>query len=150
MLVNFSLILTVCACLLKAVKVTLWERGLPKLHTPESQGESLKDPLLGAPTIDDISVPEISSVYVPELQASIDEAETQKRKEEYTALSAEDLKIDVQMGTIESSTKYAIAPPRSTCDEVTGAAKKLLECKTTVPPIQIGGFQRKVSMLGGE
>ena len=144
------MIFAIYSLLSKAIKVTLWDRGLPKLYTPDSQGDSLKDTVLGAPTIDDVTVPEISSVYVPDLQASIDEAETKKRKEEYTALSAEDLKIDVQMGTIESATKYAIAPPRSTCDEVTGAAKKLLECTTTVPPIRIGGFQRKVSMLGGE
>ena len=103
-LIIYSIELWVCV---KSVHQS-YERGIqPILLSPSSSSISFNSDLV-APEIQDVTVPDISAVRVPELQASVDDGTIQREKNSYTALSVEDLQLNVNLDTIESQTKYVV------------------------------------------
>ena len=93
-----------------------------------------------APSIRDYKVEPITSEDVPLLEQLAEQAAVKKRKDSYTSLSEDDLKITVKMDSIESPLRYLVTPPPSTCDGATGPAAKLLDCATTFPRVRIYGY----------
>jgi hypothetical protein len=111
-------------------------RDRPKLRNdpyliPISQGQT-------APIVDDINVPEITSAEIVDLPNAISDFDSQQEKNDYTSLSADDLKIDVPFESVITADKYLITQPPSACDLTSGPAKVLLDCTTTVAPVQVG------------
>lgn len=102
--------------------------------------DSISRDTFQAPVIQDYKVEPITSEDVPLLEELSQQAATKKRKDSYTSLSEDDLKITVKMESIESPLRYLVTPPPSTCDGATGPAAKLLDCVTTFPRVQIYGY----------
>ena len=93
---------------------------------------------LPAPIVEDVAVPEITSAEIIDLPSAISEADSQREKNDYSSLSSDDLRIDVPMESVVTSDKYLITQPPSACDLTSGPGRALLDCTTTVAPIQVG------------
>ena len=88
------------------------------------------------PMIERVAVEEITSDPVIDFNIA-STTESPQARDVITSLSADDLHIDVNLGTILSTDAYIITPPPRVCDTAYGPGAKLFKCATPLPAVTI-------------